>query len=295
MKKIISTFAAAMMAATPLASTVASAINVPVPNEYTLSTSTVGSDIVVDDITVPAGSLAVTVSISNNTGFSSSSINIAFGDAYAPITDENGLLVVESGNVIGDSCICGVANDELIVVATASGEDNLYDGDMFTFYVSSNTSSGAETLEIVNTESEDISTTMRKAAARTSTGGYYKIGDIDNDGRVDATDSSSVLRAVEINNGNKISIAEANSNLSYYFPSRPNMVCAQAANPLCPADDDNGDGYVDDDELDAGISKGYINKADADDILLYYSLISTGQVDKYPGKSDGFCGRILHT
>lgn len=296
MKKIISTLAATMMVATSIASTAASAIKVPVLNKYSLSTSTVGNDILVDDIIVPAGSLAVTVNISNNTGFSSSSTNIVLGDAYVPIANENGILVVESGNVIGDSCIRGVTNGELITVATASGKDNLCDGDMFTFYVSSNTSSGAETIEIVNTASEDISTTMRKAAASvTANSGYFKVGDIDNDGYVDSTDASFVLSAISINDGSQISIAAANSNLSHYFPNRPNMVCAQAANPLCPANDDNGNGYVDDSELRAGLLKGYINRYDADDILEYYGFAATGQLAKYNEQSDGFCGRILHT
>lgn len=296
MKKLISTLAATMMAATSLASTVASAINVPVLNKYSLSTRTIENDIVVDDITVPAGSLAVTVNISNNTGFSSSSTNITLGDACVPIADENGILAVESGNVIGNSCICGVTNGELITVATASGEDNLCDGDMFTFYVSSNTSSGVETIEIVNTASEDISTTMRKAAASvTANSGYYKVGDIDNDGYVDSTDASFVLSAISINNKDKISIAAANANLSYYFPNRPNMVCAQAANPICSAYDVNENEYIDDDELRAGLSRGYISEDDAEDILKYYTFASTGQLAKYDAQSEGFCGRTLHT
>lgn len=296
MKKVISTLAAAMMAATSLASTVANAINVPVFNEYSLATSTVGNDIIIDDITVPAGSLAVTVNITNNSGFSSSSINVALGDAYAPITDGDGVLVVESGSVIGDSCIFGAANGGLITVATASAEDNLSDGDMFTFYVSSNTSSDAETIEILNTESENISTTLRKvAAAKASAGGYFQVGDVDNDGRVNSSDSSYVLHAIAQNNDEKLSVSTANADLSYYFPYAPNIVCAQTANPLCPANDDDEDDYVDDDELRAGLLKGSINKADADDILSYYAYSSTGQFDKYHSKSDGFCGRILHT
>ncbi len=296
MKKVISTLAAAMMAATSLVSTAASAISVPVLNEYSLSTSTIENDFVVDEVTIPAGSLAVTVSISNNTGFSSSSTKIVLGDAYAPITDENGMLVVESGSVIGDSCICGATNGELITVATASAEDNLYDGDMFTFYVSGNTSIGAGAIAIVNTASEDISTTLTKAAApMTLTGGYFKVGDIDNDGRIDATDSSFVLHAVSINNGDKISIADANSNLSHYFEYTPNTVCAQVANPICPAQDDNNDGTVCDYELEKGLLKGHISKSDADDILVYYGLASTGSLNKYSEQSEGFCGRVLHT
>lgn len=296
MKKIISTLAATMLVATSLASTSASAINVPVLNEYSLSTSNIENDIVVDDVTVPAGSLAVTVNITNNTGFSSSSTNISLGGAYTPIANENGILVVESGNVIGDSCICGVTNGELITVATASGEDNLYDGDMFTFYVSSNTSSDDETIEIVNTTSEDISTTVRKASeTMASKSGYFKVGDVDNNGYVNAVDASYVLHAVSINDGNKISITDANSNISYYFPSADNIVCAQAANPLCPANDDNNNKCIDDNELKAGLLKGHINKADAEDILFYYGFASTEQTDDYYNQSDGFCGRILHT
>lgn len=295
MKKIISTLAATMMAAASLASTAVSAINVPVLNGYSLSTSTVGNALVVDDVTVPAGSLAVTVNISNNTGFSSSSTKIVLGDSYTPITDENDRLVVQSGSVIGDSCICGVTNGELVFVSTASGEDSLCDGDMFTFYVSSNTSSGDKTIEIVNTESEDIATTMRNAASTMSvTGSYYCVGDVDNDGRIDASDASFIRRAVSINNGIKLPIATANSNLRYYFPNAANIVCAQAANPICLAQDNDGDNEVDDYELEIGLLKESINNADADDVLLYYGLAATGELKKYKEQSEGFCGRKLY-
>ncbi|MDE6520449.1 MAG: hypothetical protein K2K91_08380 [Ruminococcus sp.] len=295
MKKIISTLAAVMMTATSLASTAVSAVSIPVLNEYSLSTSTVVSDIVVDDITVPAGSLAVTVNISNNTGFSSSSTKIVLGDAYAPITDENGMLAVQSGNVIGDSCICGVTNGGLVFVSTASGEDNLYNGDMFTFYVSSNTSSGDKTIEIVNTESEDIATTMRNAASTMSlASGWFCVGDVNNDGYINASDASAILGAVQINQGNKIFVDVANDNLSYYFPDEYNIVCAQAANPLCGAQDDDGSGEVEDKELMEGLVKDSINKRDADDILVYYGLAATKQLKDYPNQSDGFCGRTLY-
>lgn len=191
-------------------------------NDFSLVTSTVENNIIVDDVTVPSGSLAITVNISNNNGFSSSTVNIALGDDCSPITDKNGMLVVENGSVISNSCICGAVSEGFVTVAIASGEDNLSNGDVFTFYAADSASSDAETIQIINTKSEDISTTVKRAAkAATSSGGYYKVGDVDNDGRTDATDSSFVLHALSINDDDGIPIATANANLSYYFPPPP--------------------------------------------------------------------------
>lgn len=296
MKKVMSTLVASVMAVSALTAVSASAINVVEKNSLSVSTETVASAITVEGTKIPAGAVAVTVNVSNNAGFSSSSTNISLGTAYTPITDENDMLVVESGSAIGDSCICGTANGKLVNVATASREDNLYNGEMFTFYVSVNALSDDETIEIVNAESEKISTIISKASANTrSASDYYCVGDVDNDGSIDSSDASFVLQAVSINNNKKISIADANEKLSYYFPNVTNIMCAQAANPLCTAEDSNNDGYVDDSELSSGLLGGNINDADADDIMTYYSLASTGQVDNYRDRSEGFCGRTLHT
>lgn len=293
-EKIMSTIIASAMTVSAITAITASAINVVEKNSLSVSTETVDSAIIVEGTKIPAGAVAVTVNVSNNAGFSSSSTNISLGNAYTPITDENDMLVVESGSAIGDSFICGSANGELVNVATASGED-LYNGEMFTFYVSVNALSDDDTIEIVNTESENISSITRKAVENSRVGGYYCVGDVNNDGSIDSSDSSFILAAEHINNDNKISIAVANANLSYYFPNAANIVCAQAANPICNAVDSNSNGYVDDSELRAGLLSGHINDADAQDVLTYYSLASTGQLANYENRSDGFCGRILHT
>ena len=295
MKKFMSTIIASAMTVSAITAITASAINVVEKNSLSVSTETVDSAIIVEGTKIPAGAVAVTVNVSNNAGFSSSSTNISLGNAYTPITDENDMLVVESGSAIGDSFICGSANGELVNVATASGEDNLYNGEMFTFYVSVNALSDDDTIEIVNTESENISSITRKAVENSRVGGYYCVGDVNNDGSIDSSDSSHILSAVYINNDSMISISEANANLSHYFPNAANIVCAEAANPICSYTDSDNNGYIDDTELYACISGGHINEGDADDILVYYTLAATGQLEKYNNRSEGFCGRILHT
>ena len=292
MKKIMSTLIASAMAVSAITLVSASALNEAEKDVLSVSTETLTSSITVDDVSIPAGTVAVTVNISNNSGFSSSSTNIVVGDAYTPITDESGRLVVENGSVIGNSLVCGTTNDELIFVATASARDNIYDGEMFTFYVSNNELSNADTIEIVKSESEDISTTIRNTAVnRSAAGGYFKVGDVDNNGYVNASDASFILSAVATNKHVKLPVTDANENLSYYFPNATNIVCAQAANPICSIDNN---GNVSDSDLYDALLEGSINSTDADDILVYQGLAATGQLADYANQSDGFCGRILY-
>jgi len=217
MKKIISAFTATMMAAASLVSVSALAVNFPVPNEYTLSTSTVESDIVIDDTTIPAGSLAVTVNISNNTGFSASSTKIALDDACNAIVDENGMLVVESGSILNDAHISGAVGEDFVFVATASAENSTANGDMFTFFVADNGDNN-ETLSIISNNSEDIASISSVVSPMSSSEGFYKIGDVDNDDTIDSSDASYTLSAIEKTGRSKLSYKNAEVLPKYYFP-----------------------------------------------------------------------------
>ncbi|MBQ8514362.1 MAG: hypothetical protein IJ496_03090 [Ruminococcus sp.] len=96
-------------------------------------------------------------------------------------------------------------------------------------------------------------------------GVYRCYGDVDNDGRIGMSDSSAVSTAsIKYNalTGSRnlpVSVAVANPEL--YFPN--------VATPVPQAADTNGDGYI--------------NQLDVDDILAYYSHSGSGTLDQYTG------------
>lgn len=263
MKKVISTLAAAMMAATTFSAFSVLAVESVEVDELSISTETLAESITVDDVVIPAGSTAVTVNISNNSGFEVSTTQIELGDAYEVITDSDDMVSITRGAVMGESIICALESDNVITVASASAYNNETDGAMFTFYVNKNAASDDTDISFVEVEEVSV-------AVPASINSYYVIGDVDNDGAIDADDSSIVLHAISKNNGEKISVEIANKNLERFFYSPP--VCKHAE--LADTDKSN-----------------FIAKADADDILLHYTCAMSGQ--NYNAKSDGHCGEVI--
>lgn len=86
MKKIISSLAASLMAVSTITSVSVSAENTEKENILSVSTEILSESVIIDNTVIPAGTSAVTVSISGNNGLSSSSAKLVVGDAYNIIT-----------------------------------------------------------------------------------------------------------------------------------------------------------------------------------------------------------------
>lgn len=215
MKKFISTLAASLMAVSALTAVSASALNVKADNTFAITTESLRTAITADDGTViPAGATAVTVSISNNSGFVGKSVKLDIGSANI-IMDESGLPVVDSGAVIGDSVIGSAENNGIVVLVSASAEENTSDGDMFTFYVS-DSSADVSIIEI------DPQAKIENMATPFATRYSYIIGDVNGDKYVNAVDASSILSAIATYKNEKYSDAiplnEVKNNIKKYFP-----------------------------------------------------------------------------
>ena len=124
MKKLISAFVASVLSVSALSAVSAFAVETTSEDNLSVSTKVLDEAITVDDTVVSAGSVAITVNISDNSGFSSYSTKLELGSAYDIITDENNQPVVESGSVIGDSLVGSSCNDNVVVVSTASADEN---------------------------------------------------------------------------------------------------------------------------------------------------------------------------
>lgn len=97
-------------------------------------------------------------------------------------------------------------------------------------------------------------------------GNYYVYGDVDNDGKIDIPDASIVLSAVS-----KFTSLTGDENLpTSYAIARPSVYFPDIDNPVPQAADVNGDGFI--------------NQADAEDILSYYAKKAAGVLDQYNGR-----------
>ncbi|MDE5770197.1 MAG: hypothetical protein K2I06_01015 [Ruminococcus sp.] len=215
MKKFISTLAASLMAVSAFTAVSASALNAEKNNALVITTESLKTAITAENGTViPAGATSVTVSISGNTGFSGKSVKLDVGSADV-IVDEAGMPVVDSGDVLGNSLISSAENNGVVMLVSASAEENTSDGDMFTFYIAD--SSADVSVIAVDPQIEAESMAM-PFATRYS----YRLGDVNGDKYIDSIDASYILSAIstytEDTNDDALPVSKANQNLSHYFP-----------------------------------------------------------------------------
>lgn len=129
---------------------------------------------------------------------------------------------------------------------------------------------GIATLTMAATAIAPVSAASNEVQSKRN---YYVYGDVNNDGYVDAVDASQVLSA-----SSEFSSFTGDEDLPVsYAIEKPNVYFPNISDPAPAAADVNGDGVI--------------NKADADEILEYYSFAATGQLNKYTGK----CGKRFPT
>ncbi len=274
MKKLISALSASILALSALPVVTASAVNVIDEDILSVSAETLSESLTIDETVIPVGAVAVTVSVSDNSGFISTTAKLDYG-SFDVITNEKGIPAVVTGNATEGSLVTGSVNDGIGVFTTIGAKEYDGDGSLFTFYVNGDiadisdiTVSDFETIGF-----DDISNSIRTVSALSNYGQYYRIGDVNNDGYIDAVDSTITEVAIGENGGNKIRVADANADLRRFFVET--TVCAQTA--------------------DANIS-GEITVTDANDISLYYACMAAHQdeeeaLQSYRNQTDGgHCG-----
>ncbi len=268
MKKIISSLVASGMLIAAVAPSYASAINISPLNELSVESSVLTEGITVDGNYIPSGSLAVTVSINNNTGFDNSATTIELGDAYTVIDDSENIPVLTNQNVLEDFILTGSYDDDSIVVVSASAELTDANGKMFTFYLDVDENNTDRTIEIINKE-ESASVIPPINSPNYTINFTY--GDVNSDGIIDGRDATRALTAYSIyldecgttepsamNDPTVTDVAfglsplVAAGNVVHYFYSY--IACPWAADTTI---------------------NGYINKKDAEDILKYYACSMT--------------------
>lgn len=278
MKTIISTLAASLMTVSAFTAVSASALNVKKDNTLIITTDVLKTAITADNGTVvPAGSLAVTVSIENNSGFNSSANKLVVGKSYEFIVSDFEEPAITNGSVMGDSIVCAAENNNSIAVTSASADYNYSDGAMFTFYLNQNDNSDDTNITFQEIDTSHM-TNLDSGISVQSTKVKFRHGNVNdpfdpNRFLIDSTDASDVLRAIQANNGAKLKVSEANTHLDDFLPD---ALCAEAA-------DVTADNFID--------------RTDAQLILDFYSVAATTRTmqeafDEFQRMYNSNCGTV---
>lgn len=215
MKKFAYLVVAGMLA-TSIAPVYASAISVKPINVLSVESDILTESIDVDGVTIPSGTVAVTVSVDNNDGLSYSATKLDIGSADV-VTNDMGYPVVMKRDVLNNSIVASAKNDNILVVSSASATECNIDGEMFTFFVSDNYS-GTVAYDILK-ESLNISSMETNSAMASSC--KYRLGDVDHDGWVDACDASAILTATTLfpDGATELSVTAVDNEMARYFPN----------------------------------------------------------------------------
>jgi len=272
MKKFYSLVMASAIAFSNLATLSSNATTVDSNGGLSVTSKTVRDEIVLfDGRKIPVGAVALTVSMRNNNGFTASSTKLDI-EGSEILEDEDGKPIVIKGELLNNSIIAAVEEDNILVVSSASVENATNDGEMFTVFLSS------EPSNIAVTDITNDSISVDGSYSRSSLYTYY-IGDVTHNTYINAVDASNVLQAIDIYaDGNstqytRLPVSVANANISTYFPY---VHYAEAA-------DTNKNNYI-----------GY---EDANNILDFYSYVQLGHTPEeaydYYSVNFNFCGELV--
>lgn len=262
MKKAISTLVATIMAVSSL--TAVSAASATDVDALAVSTETVATATTVDGTSIPAGTVAITVSISNNSGFSTSSVKLVLGSVYDVVLDSEGKPVVSTGTVLGESLIGSCNKDEIVVISSASADENINNGEMFTFYAYADENSSDNSVIILDSEMDETSSGISTCS---TTDTHYICGDINGDNVITSVDSSNILSAFNISGVRNLAYSWVKVNPQYYFPG---IISAKAA-------------YIWTTDFSDISAVPSVTNATAQEILDYYSCQQVGEA--YTGTS----------
>lgn len=243
---------ASALAVTNIVSATGIVANAEETNAISVSCETLTSAITSADGTViPAGAVAVYVSISNNTGFNGSSLTFNLVSADA-LTNSSDAPVVDNGTVLDDALVVAAQNDGKLVVSYSSANTLTSDGELFTFYMSGTSNVTFDETVVPSTETTFSTYAYRK---------FWIIGDTDGDLAIEIEDCTAVQEAVAKAGGRMVSVDDVNDNLEYFFPN--------SSIPFAECVDGNSDDYI----MDSTINQ---NDSDAYQIMNYYTKIAAG-------------------
>lgn len=270
MKKIISSLIASGMLVASVAPANASVLSDDTLNSLSLCSSVLTEDVVINGTLITSGTTAVTVNITNNTGFDNSRTVLNLGEAFDVIEGEDNNPIIANGIVFDDSLSCAVENDNILAVVSASADIKDDDGAMFTFYVNVDEENNDNSISIL-----DMPEITEETAPVNNRSGWYLLGNVNGDSVVDGRDATKVLTVVMNDTtypDHRLPIGYVQSNISTLFPDIPYSVIADTF--ITTTYDQYGDPII---------NENYVSQEDAYDILSYYA---------YASAMGGYVGRV---
>lgn len=201
-------------------------------NQYGVSYDVLTNDIEISDGTiVPAGAVAVTVTVSGNTGFNANTFKLTIDEDYSVVTNSDCLPAVSANANFSNVLFGSALYDNTLCITAASSDLCHANGDMLTFYITGNNGTGSDLVDLFEVEPELAITPMSGSIGFGEGASinehykkrgiyldvYYYSGDADNDDDVDAVDASLILSVVNSVPGNELNVATY--NYTSYFPS----------------------------------------------------------------------------
>lgn len=243
-------------------------------NDYTLEYETLTQNVITaDGNVVPAGSVAVTLSISNSSGFDANTIVFDIGDNDQILTDNAGEPIVTKENILSNALLAAHANDSTVCVAVAMDSFCNANGELFTFYLSGSDEDVTitSTDEVVNLTAPSGmigETATPNMTVKYKNGHWYHCyfrGDADNDDDVNAVDASVIYQ-----------LTASKPNHVYNVNTESNLI-----------KNDFGVYYAE--QPDAN-NNGYINNTDA--LLILDFAANAGAGEEYYG--DPYVGQEVY-
>lgn len=212
MKKIIFTVVASALAVSSTLPICVSAESIVDSHEFSFSTEIVESNIEIEGFTIPNGTVAVTVSVENNLGFTDSATKLNLGSAYNILKDADDNPLIITGDAISNSIYSCAENENNIVFVTASIDTEKDSGEMFTFFASKDNRSADDYISICDIDDEPNNSVMSGGL------GFCIYGDFNDDDQIDATDATAAWTGLSKTGVSELPYDIAVLCPNYYFP-----------------------------------------------------------------------------
>lgn len=284
MKKLLSvTLIVSMLASLSVLPVSASSVN-----EYELSYNTLTTALTTNSgETIPAGAVAISATIENNTGFNANTITLDVGTNCTIVTDIDGNPIVEAGTVLDDAMIGMAANEEIICVTTASSQACVSDGELFTIFVMPDISFCTDDVTIgdIQQVTAQASPNQGMLTLPDSNGlnswrdpdthvFYIVRGDLDNNNVVNSADATVIMQAY--------------ANVTPKYDDDEDAILSRFPSVLVWYQADaNGDGVV------SHLAPDYPQFSDAETILMYSAAM--GADGYYTGYGYQYIGKWYNT
>lgn len=185
-------------------------------NAYSISYETLTSAIMTDDGSmIPAGCVAVTMTINENKGFDATTVKLAVANECDVMVDSSGKPIVQKGNVLESAMASSAvsAEGDVICIVGAVGTTCTTTGELFTIYFYADEANSNEFITVTSCDMEEYSPqiTINAVLPSIQSGnvcapcqeivdgdmiiGFYIIGDTTDDGIINVFDAVNIMTA----------------------------------------------------------------------------------------------------